>query len=152
MSRLLLFVLFVITSPALAAPAPFAKPERRTDLDSVRGEWDVVSEELHVRLNMGRGTSSIRYSPKRDGHKAVITGHRLLWCAEGRVMSEEAIRLDKGQIDLTDAQSRVTRLGIYKVAGDVIVICTWSAGKADRPKSFEPDLQGQTAYVLRRKR
>jgi uncharacterized protein (TIGR03067 family) len=151
-SVLLGTLLVTVATSALAAPAPFAKPERRTDLDKIRGEWDVVSEELNLRLDLGRGSSSIRYSPKRGGFKAVITGYRLLWCAEGRITSEEVVRLDKGKIDLTDSQSRVTRRGIYKLAGDVLVVCAWSDGRANRPSSLEPDQEGQTAYVLRRRR
>src|SRR5262245_61182477 len=150
-SVLLGALLVTLASPILAAPAPFAKPERRSDLEKIRSEWDVVSEELNLLLDLGRGTASIRYSPKRDGFKAVITEDRLRWSVGGRITSEEVIRLEKGKIDLIDVNSRAMRRGIYKVAGDTFIVCVASGGSV-RPSSFEPDQEGQTAYVLRRKR
>jgi hypothetical protein len=45
MRALLLFVLLTAVPAVRAAPAPYAKPERRTDVGRMQGEWVVVSEK-----------------------------------------------------------------------------------------------------------
>jgi uncharacterized protein (TIGR03067 family) len=150
MRLVLLSALLLSAPPVLAAPAPFAKPERRSELEKLRGEWVVVSEERQLFFGYGQGGSAaIRHSRRRSGYSVVIVGDRLRWIVDGRVASESAVRLDKGKIDLTCVQTRETGRGVYKLTGDTLVVCV---ARDERPTSLEPERDGETRYVLRRKR
>jgi uncharacterized protein (TIGR03067 family) len=150
--HVLLSVLLLATPPVLAAPAPFAKPDRRSEMEKFRGEWEVVSSVTQVLIEEGRGASAVRYLRKRGGYNVVITGDRLQWLADGKVVSESAVRLDRGTIDLTCVPTRETGRGVYKLTGDTLVVCVARGGHDQRPASLEPERDGETRYVLRRKR
>jgi uncharacterized protein (TIGR03067 family) len=145
-------LLLLAAGAVVAAPAPFAKAELRPGLDGIRGEWDAVSEAVHRVIAQGRGSTSIRYTLGRDNYAVTISGDRLRWHAGSKTTSEEVVRIEAGKIDLTDVRSRRTRRGIYKVACDTLAVCLAAEGAKERPTSFDAEHEGDSVYVLRRKR
>jgi hypothetical protein len=156
MRRVVLSVLLVLASGfVVAAPAPFEKPERRSGLDQIQGEWEVVSHERCWLRHTGNGLGLI-WDAYSCGSMAVrVTGGRLVWYFRGAVTSTDAVRMGTGTlnvIDLTDVQSGRRRPGIYRLAGDALTIRLSITGKLDRPTSFDLDREGDMVYVFRRKR
>jgi uncharacterized protein (TIGR03067 family) len=150
----LVLVPLATAAPAVAAPAPFAKPERRTDLEKLRGEWQVISEKRCYLLMAPRGGKLAWVTFSCESKAVSVTGDRLQWHCEGVVTGREVVRLGKGvlpPIDLTNEQSGRTRRGIYTLTGGVLTLRV-SAGGAGRPKSFTADVENEITYVLRRTR
>ena len=144
--------LLLVAPSVVAAPAPLPKADRYSDRDRVRGKWEVYSEVFGVCLNIKENTAVFPLTVARESHVATFTGDRLLWRVRGEVVGEDAVRLDRGRIDLTDVRSGQTRRGRYKVEGDTLTICVSPAGEADRPASFSPERALERVYVLRRRR
>jgi uncharacterized protein (TIGR03067 family) len=134
-------LLIVAASSAVAAPAPVAKAERRTDLAMMQGAWEVLSERRYWQQWISSPcTATVR-----------VTSDRFLWHRKGRIEREEVIRLDKGNIDLTDVETGRTCRGIYRLTGDTLTLHTPEAEKP-RSKSFDDASKGATRLVLRRVR
>jgi hypothetical protein len=151
MRRVVFSVLLGLAANAFAAPAPFAKPERRSDVERMRGEWEVVSQK-RCYLMESRSGDVLVWVNVTVKTTARVTGERLRWYVRGSFLHEEVIRTHKGNVDLTDAQSGRTCLGLYRLHGDVLVIRTSLAGTPDRPPSFDGDRPDEILFVLRRKR
>jgi uncharacterized protein (TIGR03067 family) len=153
MCRSALLVLLAMVPAVVAAPAPFAKPERRSELEKLRGEWQVVTEK-RCHLMMAPREAKLRWVEYSCASQTMsMSGERVQWHAEGAVTRREVIRLGKGvlnPIDLTNEQSGRTRRGIYYLTGNVLTLRLSSAGVAKRPKSFIADAEEETVYVLRR--
>jgi uncharacterized protein (TIGR03067 family) len=148
-------VLLLVAGGAVAAPAPFAKPERRTDLEKLQGEWVVASWTDAILMEWRGGSVEGWAEVSCEGRTVSVTGDRLKWRTDGAVTRGEVIRLGKGEpkaIDLTNAESRRTRRGIYRLEGDVLTLCLSAAGEAERPASFELKRGCENLLVLRRKK
>jgi hypothetical protein len=154
MRRAVVYALLLLTaSSVVAAPAPCAKRERRTDLERMQGEWEIVSYERCYWMK-GRDDTDRFIWGGFGWEKAVarVAGDRLRWSARAAGLGERLIRAEKGRIDLHDVTSRTTPLGIYKLDGDVLTIRQAHSGELRRPPSFEGDCDGDVVLVLRRKR
>src|SRR5262249_2670392 len=123
MRQVVLPLLLLSASPLVAAPAPFAKPERRSDLSRMQGEWEMVSDKRCYLMVSPRGDKLVWFQVPATA-TASVTGDRVRWYVNGKVTCEEVIRTDRGNVDLTDVESRLTCLGIYRLAGDVLTIRT----------------------------
>ena len=131
------------------------KPERRSGLDQIQGEWEVVSHEHCWLRHTGNGLGFI-WDAYSCGSMAVrVTGGRWHLVLPGAVASTDAVPAwaqarERGR--LTDVQSGRRRPGIYRLAGDALTIRLSITGKLDRPTSFDLDREGDMVYVFRRKR
>jgi hypothetical protein len=145
--------LLLAASSVFAAPAPFAKRERRTDLERIQGKWEIVSYEKCYWMKEFDDTDRFTWSQFK-WEKAVVNvaGDRLRWSALGSGLGEKIIHAEKGRIDLHDVTSRTTSLGIYKLEDDVLTIRQARSWELRRPMSFEGDFDGDVIFVLRRKR
>jgi hypothetical protein len=149
----LLLTVLLCVAPAAAAPAPFAKPERRTGLEHLRGEWEVVSEQRRVTIDFGRGASAVLVTLAGRDATVTITGGRFRLHRGATPSSNEAIRAaGPGALDLTDEQAGLTRRAAYARSGDLLVICASVSGATGRPNNLRADGHGETLYTLRRKR
>src|SRR6478672_1325676 len=97
-------VLLLSASVALSAPAPFAKPDRRSDVSRMQGEWEVVSQK-RCYLMESRAGDELAWVNVRTQTTVRVTGDRLRWYVGSSFLHEEIIRTHKGNVDLTDAQS-----------------------------------------------
>lgn len=154
MRRVFVCVLILLASSSLvAAPAPLARTVRQTDLDRIRGEWEVVSITwcaFKQRVNQPDVPYTWTYAWVSSPPMSV-TGGRLRCPA--LELDEELLRAAKGLIDLRDSKSGNTILGIYKLTGDTLTIHTARGGEPSRPTfSEEKRFKGDRLMVLRRKK
>ena len=156
MGRLAFLVLLPLAAPALAAPAPFAKAERRGYLHRIQGEWQLVSHQRCWLRYAGADKKRLIWDAYSCGSQTVrVSGDRLVWCFRGAAVCTDVVRMGEGTlggIDLTDHEKSRTRRGIYRLAGDELTLRVSMIGKRDRPAAFDFDREGDATYVLRRKR
>jgi uncharacterized protein (TIGR03067 family) len=163
MRRAILFVLVIAALPVSGAPAPWPKsrPDRRSDLEQLQGEWELD----HIR------------NPNRDGrtHKCepgdvrlTISGRR--YFIKGRFgKGDEGLltidstsrpkRIDFGWGDVPRNASRevmdaTTAYCIYQIEGDVLTI-RYGDSTVGRPTNFTKSPRPMPAnfdiYVYKRK-
>jgi hypothetical protein len=142
MQRIVLPALLLLLAGAVtAAPAPFAKPERRSALEQFRGEWEVAVERGLVIHTTGRGTGLREVWGSRAGHTVTITPDRLVWRLPDQPPRGDAVRAGKRGFDLTDSRTGQTRRGSFRREGDTLTLTL-----------TEQDGAFVKAFVLRRKR
>ena len=141
MRRAVLIALLLLVAGAVtAAPAPFAKPERRSALEQFRGEWEIVAERREVIYTTGRGAGVRHVWFSRLGHTVTVLADRLVWRIADRPLRADAARAGKAGIELTDAQSGRARGASFRRDGDTVHL---TLTDAERP---------EMAFLLRRKR
>lgn len=135
-------ILLLSASCAVAAPAPFAKPERRglrTDLDRLQGVWALVPNE------------------DRAGVTLSVEGSKFTLTLDRRRAERYAVTLDPTssprKIDLIERVGGKDELiqGIYRFQGDMLVL---RFGHAGRPTDFaaaDGSRENATQHTFRRK-
>jgi uncharacterized protein (TIGR03067 family) len=128
------------------APVPFpktTKPDRRADLEKLRGSW--------VRVSYSSGGQ--RFS---DGDTIVeFAGNCMTMCRGGK--SEWVVRIDPKKnpkhINLKGVSDPVENcrfVGVYRLDGDTLIIaCCHGSTETDRPMNFDGG-QGIIVQTLKR--
>jgi len=139
MRGVVLSVVLLSAGPALAAPAPFAKTQRRAaELDKIQGQW--------LWHNSAGGSG-----------RALVVGDKLRWQAANPdgLVATLSLRpaTSPKSIDLTPLgiSSRVQQ-GIYRLGSDGFTVHVAWVGES-RPTSFELKRKDEVVvYVFRRLR
>jgi hypothetical protein len=140
-------VLFLL----VAAPAPFPRPERRTDLDRIQGEWEMVRVVYGVSFGDGRKIMTLDASPASRDHLVSVRRDRWTARVRGSLSYQLTVKLHNGEVDLLDVGEQVTQRGVYALARDTLTVCVAGSNRA-RATSLTITQSGQTLYVLRRPR
>jgi uncharacterized protein (TIGR03067 family) len=124
-----------------------AADEAKKELDSLQGEWKLVSATRDGK----------DMPPERvKGFKNTVKGDRFTITSEGKTAEEGTMKLEPGkkpkQTDLVLAEGNRTARGIYELSGDTFKLCYAPPGK-DRPKEFSArEGTGCTLSVWQRKK
>jgi uncharacterized protein (TIGR03067 family) len=125
----MLLVAAALASVAFA-PAPFPRPDRRTDLQKMQGTWVVVADSL-------------------DWLRVVVGRDRMSMQQDGKTLREYIVRLGAGTIDCKEVGSGRTFLGIYRFDGGALLLRIANPGMP-RPKSFVNKAPGHALLSLMR--
>jgi uncharacterized protein (TIGR03067 family) len=135
----------LVTPSAVAAPAPFAKPDRTgraSDAARLQGTWMIVEA-----FSWGKdGWNRIQY-----GDRMVVSGGRSEWYDRAASPPlHERIHLHPGTtpkgIDFVREESGAVQLGVYSLEGNVLTLVVHNP-REERPESFA---RGKLKLVLRR--
>jgi uncharacterized protein (TIGR03067 family) len=140
-------VLLLCVSFALAfAPAPFPKTHRphdpRADLHAIRGEWVVATYKVHGANVPMSGSTTVS-----------IGGDRFRWHQRGQPPKDFTIRLGAGKpptFDFVEHHTNKVFLGVYKLDGGELTICTTEPEVGRRPAAFDGGQHGYELMVLKR--
>ena len=143
-------VLLLTASLALGfAPAPFPKTPRgqdpRADLRAIQGDWVVTTYRVHG-LNIPSATTPTTVS---------IAGERFRWQQRNCAPKDFTIRLAPGWppvFDFIEVATNKVFVGIYKLDGGVLTICTTEPEVGRRPAAFDGGERGYELMVLKRDR
>jgi hypothetical protein len=149
--RLALLALLLTSSSLVAAPAPFARPERRPDLERVQGEWEVVKDTQCVWSGRTSQLATVNVAPDPNVNLVYVLREQWVTRVFGYAGFCSSIKFAEGKIDMVNAEDRTIRRGVYTLTGDTLTICLAPCG-ADRPTSLAVNQGGYSGYVLRRKR
>ena len=127
----------VVICLLFAAPAPFTKPERRSDLARIQGEW--TQKAVYQWLD---GEWVVMVS--EASFNVRIQGNRFIY----REAVEYFSLHGKAGIDVTSDLTVQPSRGVYSVEGDVLTIVLARPG-ADRPTT---PARGSMKIVYLRKR
>ena len=137
---------FIVLSSLAFAPAPVyrAKPDKRTDLDKLQGEW--------VRVSLF--TDGKRHEEAVGSVVPTIKGDTLAFGSPGDTwrLTLDATKSPK-RFDGRRLESDMCFVGVYELKGDNLVVC-WhlSASENNRPASFDPAQPGVWVHVYERKK
>jgi hypothetical protein len=101
----------VVLCLLVAAPAPFAKPERRGDLDRLQGEWD------HVALYYWHGGEWHKNSSLPPLDKRIQANH-IVYRDNSRETFSLCGRTSPRGIDVSSDGVARPALGVYSIDGD----------------------------------
>jgi uncharacterized protein (TIGR03067 family) len=140
-------VMIAVAFAATGAPRPKYKAER-TPTDPPAGEWSVekIEEDGEVLKSKKPGLEgwSARFTSDKwivSIRRATITDTQVACFQNGNV----------SEIDLSPKNPKATRKGIWKIDGDVLMMCYGEMG-GDRPTDFTaPKDSGRTLWTLKRK-
>jgi len=131
--------LLLAIGTAAAAPAPFAKPVRRTGLEPFQGEWDVLSYAMRMSRDVRGGQEGMfLLASKEVGDTLTVTGDRFRLFRRGKLLNECTIRVtgDGFGIDFTHTKPRLIVRGVYRWEGDTLFIC--NVGGRKRRTACQP--------------
>ena len=137
---------FIVLSSLAFAPAPVyrAKPDRRTDLEKIQGEW--------VRVSIL--TDGKRHEEAVGSVVPTIKGDTMAFGSPNDTwrLTLDATKSPK-QFDGRRLESDMYFVGVYKLEGDSLVVC-WhlSKSESDRPASFDPAQPNVWLHVFERKK
>jgi uncharacterized protein (TIGR03067 family) len=140
-------VLLLTASLALGfAPAPFPKTPRRhdprADLRAIQGEWVVTAYRVHG-LTIPQTVAPATVS---------IAGERFRWQQRGCQPKDFTIRLASGRppvFDFVEVATKKVFVGIYKLDGGVLTICTTEPEVGRRPAAFDGGQRGELMVLKR---
>ena len=105
------------------------------DLDKLQGTWDLVTLNLD-----GKEIPAERI--KAAKLQTVYKGNNLSRVNNAKKSDSAAIKIDSSKspkhLDTTNKDG-VTEVGIYKLNGDSLTICTRTESGKERPTKFEPN-------------
>src|SRR5262249_13295270 len=129
MNRLALSVLLLAVTSVEAAPAPFPKNDRKSDLEKLQGEWDVIKEGWWWQ---GGKTWANGVDWPVGVRRVTVTGDRVRCYLEGTEQIESgdgyyatlsgSITLARTnspkRLSIISSFSKEIRTGVYKLDGD----------------------------------
>src|SRR4051794_2965765 len=126
MRAVVLSFLLLSASVALSAPAPFARPDRRTDVERMQGEW--VQETVYV-WREGRWVELLSHLP----FAVRIRGNRFDYGDHVEYFSLHG----KCGIDIVSDPTRRPNQGVYSIAGSTLTLVLPQTCEEPRPPSIE---------------
>lgn len=141
--------LFVLAASfLLAAGSPAAVP-LPPGAEELQGTWAMIALESD-------GAALPADAIKAAEIQLVVSGDKFTHKAKGKVASEATFRLDPKAkpktIDTTDTKGTV-ELGIYKVEGDRLTVCTRTKAGGQRPTEFSTKANsGHALFTFKRQK
>ncbi len=135
---------FLVTACILGAPGLKEKPN---PTDGLIGLWELVRSESGRPQRPQKRHGPVRYRFNNNGTFVVLEGDK-------EVVGPRAFKFDS-KSDLATLELKIDKgpfvvMGIYKIEGDKLTICTGFPGKA-RPTKFEvPTGSSDNLAVYRR--
>jgi len=137
----------LILATSLAAPALKEKPKADND---IVGEWVLESMTTGGKARPNANPRPLRYVFTSDGKWSVIRGELALGDGTRGYFTDP--KKNPAAIDLitdTTEQEQTPRLGIYKVEGNMLILCL--GRESERPTTFEATARPRTTlYVFKR--
>ncbi len=132
---------------AFCAPGSKGK-EARKPADPPMGEWWVERIEQDGGVFHKKGPTEFEWTAKFTADKWTVSLGRTT------IADQSAAYFQNGtvfEIDLSPGEPKTMRKGIWKLDGDVLLICYGASG-ADRPTDFTaPKDSGRRLWTLKRK-
>jgi len=142
-----LFLTLLAACATVGAPRPKDKAER-TPVDPPTGEWWVEKYEDDGGVIHERRPTEAPWAMK-------FTSDKMVLFSRGVTISERPVEYFQNgtvfEIDLSPGDPKTMRKGIWKIDGDLLLICCGAPG-ADRPVDFTArEGSGRRLWTLKRK-
>jgi uncharacterized protein (TIGR03067 family) len=142
-------VMIAVACAAVGAPRPKDKGgDGRTPVDPPTGEWSVERVLVNGQVAHSKKPTEVGWTAKFTSDKwtlslgdATIAATRVVCHQNGTVF----------EIDLVPEDPKTMRKGIWRVDGDILMVCVGKPG-GDRPTDFTaPKESGRNLFSMKRK-
>ena len=143
-----LVLTIAVVCAAVGAPRPKEK-EARTPVDPPAGEWWVEKIVDDGGLLHKKGPTKVEWTTRFTSDKMIVSH-----AGRNTIADQRVAYFQNGtvfEIDLSPGDPKTMRKGIWKIDGDLLLLCYGAPG-ADRPADFTArEGSGRRLWTLKRK-